>query len=182
MTAKAAPTVLVVMGVSGSGKSTLAGVLAGHLSWALQEGDDLHPAANVAKMEAGIPLTDDDRRPWLERIRDWIVARQEAGESAVVTCSALRRRYRDVLARPGVEFIHLKGTEHDLAERLGRRLGHFMPASLLDSQLETLEPLGADEAGFVVDASLLVQDAAQRVFDWLEANGSSYTRSDAGGT
>lgn len=166
------PTILVVMGVSGSGKSTLAGVLAGRLGWALQEGDDLHPAANVAKMEAGIPLTDEDRRPWLELIRDWIVAKQEAGQPGVVTCSALRRSYREILARPGVEFVHLKGTKHDLAERLGRRLGHFMPASLLDSQLDTLEPLASGEAGFVVDAALPVQDAAQQVLDWLEEHGT----------
>ncbi|MDR2320072.1 MAG: gluconokinase [Microbacterium sp.] len=167
------PTILVVMGVSGSGKSTLAGVLAGRLGWALQEGDDLHPAANVAKMEAGIPLTDEDRRPWLELIREWIVAEQDAGESGVVTCSALRRSYREILARPGVEFVHLEGTQHDLAERLGRRLGHFMPASLLESQLDTLEPLGSDEAGFVVDAALAVQDAAQQVLDWLGEHGVS---------
>ncbi|MGN8026869.1 gluconokinase [Microbacterium sp. 22242] len=166
-TQKTPPTILVIMGVSGSGKSTLAGVLAGSLGWPLQEGDDLHPAANVAKMEAGIPLTDEDRRPWLELIRDWIAARQKAGESGVVTCSALRRSYREILARPGVEFVHLQGTQHDLAERLGRRLGHFMPASLLDSQLDTLEPLGADEAGFVVDAALPVQEAAAQVLAWL---------------
>ncbi|MDQ4215622.1 gluconokinase [Microbacterium capsulatum] len=170
MTTQKIPTVLVVMGVSGSGKSTLAGVLAGRLDWALQEGDDLHPAANVAKMEAGIPLTDEDRRPWLELIREWIVARQDAGESGIVTCSALRRSYRDVLVRPGVEFVHLDGTRAEFAERLGRRLGHFMPASLLDSQLETLEPLDADEQGFVVDANLPVGDAAERVLDWLRTH------------
>lgn len=172
MTQKNPTTILVVMGVSGSGKSTLAGVLAGHLGWAFKEGDDLHPAANVAKMEAGIPLTDEDRRPWLELIRDWIVQRQEAGESGVVTCSALRRSYREAFARPGVQFVHLDGTRHDLEERLGRRLGHFMPASLLDSQLETLEPLGADESGFVVDAVLPVQEAADRVVAWVHGHGA----------
>ena len=165
-------TILVVMGVSGSGKSTLAGVLAGRLGWALQEGDDLHPAANVAKMEAGIPLTDADRFPWLELIRDWIDAQQDAGEPGVVTCSALRRSYRDIIARPGVEFVHLDGTRHDFEERLGRRLGHFMPASLLDSQLETLEPLGDDEPGFVVDAALPVQDAVAQVLAWLDGHGA----------
>ncbi len=164
------PTILVVMGVSGSGKSTLAGVLAGRLGWALQEGDDLHPAANVAKMEAGIPLTDADRFPWLELIRDWIDAQQGAGKPGVVTCSALRRSYREIIARPGVEFVHLDGTRHDFEERLGRRLGHFMPASLLDSQLETLEPLGADEHGFVVDAALPVQDAVAQVIAWLDGH------------
>jgi len=172
MTQTTPATILVVMGVSGSGKSTLAGVLAGRLGWALREGDDLHPAANVAKMEAGIPLTDEDRWPWLGLIRDWIVAQQDAGQPGVVTCSALRRSYREILALPGVEFVHLQGTKDALAERLGRRLGHFMPASLLDSQLETLEPLGPDEAGFVVDTALPVQEAAQQVVDWLEAHGA----------
>ena len=100
------------------------------------------------------------------------MAKQEAGQPGVVTCSALRRSYREILARPGVEFVHLKGTKHDLAERLGRRLGHFMPASLLDSQLDTLEPLASGEAGFVVDAALPVQDAAQRVLDWLDEHGT----------
>ena len=173
MTQNKPTTILVVMGVSGSGKSTLAGVLAGHLGWALKEGDDLHPAANVAKMEAGIPLTDEDRRPWLGLVRDWIAQRQEAGEAGVVTCSALRRSYREILARPGVEFVHLDGARHELEERLGRRLGHFMPASLLDSQLETLERLGSEENGFVVDAALPVRDAAQQVLDWLEEHGAA---------
>ncbi|VXB50656.1 D-gluconate kinase, thermosensitive [Microbacterium sp. 8M] len=172
MTNTTAPRILVVMGVSGSGKSTLAGLLAGRLGWPLQEGDDLHPAENVAKMEAGIPLTDEDRWPWLGLIRDWIADRIAAGESAIVTCSALRRSYREILALPGVEFVHLEGTRHDLAERLGRRLGHFMPASLLDSQLETLEPLGPDEAGFVVDSALPTQEAVQQVLDWLEVHGT----------
>lgn len=176
MTKTTPPRILVVMGVSGSGKSTLAGLLAGRLGWLLQEGDDLHPAANVAKMEAGLPLTDEDRWPWLALIRDWISARIDAGDSAIVTCSALRRSYREILALPGVEFVHLEGTRHDLAERLGRRLGHFMPATLLDSQLETLEPLGADEAGFVVDAALPAQDAVQQVLDWLDAHGTSTRR------
>ncbi|MBS1674064.1 MAG: gluconokinase [Actinobacteria bacterium] len=162
------PTILVVMGVSGSGKSTLAGVLSGRLGWDLKEGDDLHPAANVHKMESGIPLTDDDRWPWLERIRSWIAAELEAGRPGVVTCSALKRSYRDVLAMPGVRFVHLAGTRGELAERLGRRLGHFMPASLLDSQLETLEPLGEDEDGIVVDAALPVQEAADEVVAWVE--------------
>ena len=162
------PTILVVMGVSGSGKSTLAGVLADRLGWPLQEGDDLHPAANVAKMAAGVPLTDEDRAPWLELIRDWIIARQDAGESGVVTCSALRRSYREILTRPGVQFVHLNGTRHDLGERLGQRVGHFMPASLLESQLDTLEPLSADEAGFVVSATLPVQESADRVIAWLD--------------
>ena len=101
--------VLVVMGVSGSGKSTVAGILAGQLGWDLEEGDDLHPATNVAKMHAGIPLTDEDRWPWLEAIGDWISAKEARGESAVVTCSALRRVYRDLLreGRPHVRFLHV---------------------------------------------------------------------------
>src|SRR5690606_37119966 len=153
------------------GKSTLAGVLSGRLGWPLQEGDDLHPAANVAKMEAGTPLTDEDRWPWLDLIADWIDRRQAAGQPGVVTCSALRRSYRERLARPGVEFVHLEGRRDELAERLGRRLGHFMPASLLDSQYETLEPLGEGEHGFVVDATAPTADAVDTVIAHLEAEG-----------
>lgn len=164
--------IVIISGVSGSGKTTVGAMLAGRLGWPFADADDFHPAANVEKMRAGIPLTDEDRWPWLALIRDWISARIDAGESAIVTCSALRRSYREILALPGVEFVHLEGTRHDLAERLGRRLGHFMPASLLDSQLETLEPLGPDEAGFVVDAALPAQEAVQQVLDWLDAHGT----------
>nr|WP_233507135.1 gluconokinase [Jiangella anatolica] len=140
---------LVVMGVSGSGKTTVATRLADRLGRPFAEADDMHPAANVAKMAAGTPLTDEDRAPWLATVRDWLTAEAERGRSAVVTCSALRRRYRDVLrgAAGGVTFVFLDGDPELLAERMRRRKGHFMPPSLLESQLDTLEPLEPDEDG-----------------------------------
>jgi gluconokinase len=144
------PVVLVVMGVSGTGKSTVAGMLAGRLGWDLEEGDDLHPASNVEKMASGQPLTDEDRWPWLEKISAWIQLHTTAGTPGIVTCSALKRSYRDRLRSPGVAFVHLDGTKEMIAERLNKRLDHFMPSSLLDSQLATLEPLDPDEAGIVV--------------------------------
>lgn len=149
--AVARPRVLVVMGVSGSGKTTFAELIAARLGWEFQEGDALHPAANVAKMANGTPLTDDDRWPWLARIADWIDEHVADGRPAVITCSALRRAYRDRLARPNVVFVHLAGAREVIAGRLEHRTGHYMPASLLGSQFETLEPLGPDERGIVVD-------------------------------
>ena len=145
------PTVLVVMGVSGTGKSTIAGLLAGHLGWALEEGDDLHPEANVHKMEQGVPLTDDDRWPWLDRIGAWIDEQGLEDEPGIVTCSALKRSYRDRLRRPNVVFVHLSGTRDSIQRRMAARQHHFMPLSLLDSQLATLEPPGADEQVITVD-------------------------------
>lgn len=145
--------VLVVMGVSGSGKSTVAVPLAKRLGWPFQEGDDLHPAANVAKMKAGIPLDDADRAPWLAAIGDWIAARLRAGSGGVVTCSALRRAYRDRLRRPGtgVTLIYLAGSRAVIGARVARRHGHFMPPALLDSQFTTLEEPTSDEHAIVVD-------------------------------
>lgn len=139
------PTVLVVMGVSGTGKTTVAEILAEQLGWSTGEGDDLHPEANVAKMAQGIPLTDEDRWPWLDTVAGWIRERLERGESGVVTCSALKRSYRDRLRMPGVRFVHLAGPRQLLVERMAARKGHYMPLSLLDSQLATLEVPGADE-------------------------------------
>ncbi len=135
--------VLAVMGVSGSGKSTLARALADELGWDLLEGDDLHPAANIVVMASGHPLTDADRAPWLAAI---VAALDAAQAPLVLTCSALKRRYRDVLRRPGLHFIFLDGTRQQLAERLAARSGHFMPAALLDSQLADLERPGPEEA------------------------------------
>jgi len=149
--------IIVLMGVSGCGKSTIGGLLAGRLGWPLAEGDDLHPAENVAKMAAGHPLDDTDRAPWLARIREWIDGRITAGESGLVTCSALKRRYRDVLrGGPGhppgdVVFVYLHGTREQLLTRLTARQGHFMPASLLDSQLADLEPPQPDERALQID-------------------------------
>jgi gluconokinase len=140
------------MGVSGSGKSTVAAGLAEQLGWEFAEGDDFHPEENVAKMAAGIPLDDDDRWPWLRAVGEWISERERAGRSVVVTCSALKRSYRDVLreGRPSVWFAHVTVDPDVLRDRLGRRTGHYMPASLLDSQLATLEPLADDEPGVQV--------------------------------
>jgi carbohydrate kinase (thermoresistant glucokinase family) len=139
------------MGVSGCGKSTVAALLAGRLGWPFEEGDDMHPAANVAKMHAGHPLTDEDRWPWLKRIAAWIDEQLAAGRSAIVTCSALRRSYRDVLRRDGVTFVYLHGEYEQIARRLAARHGHFMPSSLLDSQFADLEEPTGDEQAMRVD-------------------------------
>jgi carbohydrate kinase (thermoresistant glucokinase family) len=141
------------MGVSGSGKSTVAIPLAQRLDCPFQEGDDLHPAANVAKMHAGQPLDDADRWPWLDAIASWIDARLAEGSGGVVTCSALKRVYRERLIgnRRGVRLVFLHADRALLAGRLAQRQHHFMPASLLDSQLATLEPPAPDEAPIVED-------------------------------
>lgn len=144
-----APT-LVIMGVSGAGKSTVAQRLADRLGWDMQEGDDLHPQANVSKMADGIPLTDDDRWPWLAKVGDWINRHRETHRPGIVTCSALKRKYRSVLAMPNVIFVHLDGDLETLTNRMKARKGHYMPVSLLPSQLEALEQLGRDEPGIVV--------------------------------
>ncbi|ABS02086.1 gluconokinase [Kineococcus radiotolerans] len=145
-------TTVVVMGVSGGGKTTVAEGIAAARGWAFAEGDEFHSPANVAKMASGTPLTDEDRWPWLRSIAAWIAAREEAGESVVVTCSALKRAYRDLLARdnPSVVFCELEVPTEVLAQRLAQREGHYMPASLLRSQLDTLEGLQPDERGFRV--------------------------------
>jgi gluconokinase len=145
-------TVAVVMGVSGSGKTTIASGVAQRLGWRLLEGDAFHPPANVAKMHAGTPLTDEDRWPWLHAIATEIDAVRARGESALVACSALKRAYRDILIgnRPDVRLVYLDGSRELIAGRLGARRGHFMPPALLDSQFATLEPPEADENPIVV--------------------------------
>jgi gluconokinase len=157
--------VVVVMGVSGSGKSTVAVGIAQALGWAFAEGDDFHSEANKHKMASGLPLTDEDRWPWLRTIGAWMDDQLRAGRSAVVTCSALRRAYRDLLreGRPTVRFCELDAPEGLIAERLKVRRGHYMPPSLLPSQLATLEPLAADEPGVHVSVAAtpeqIVRDA-----------------------
>lgn len=144
------------MGVAGSGKSTIGAMFARALHLAFLEGDDLHPAQNVERMAAGIPLTDDDRRPWLLAIAGQLRDAQRAGMGLVVACSALKRSYRDLLRSVGaadVRFVYLTGTRALLAERLANRRGHYMPAALLDSQLATLEEPAADEHAWVCDIS-----------------------------
>lgn len=138
------------MGVSGAGKTTVGHLVADRLGWAFVEGDDLHPAANVAKMAAGHPLTDSDRAPWLAavaaQIDDWLAK----GREGVITCSALKRAYRDRLRRPGVLFVFLDAPLAEVSRRLQARHGHFMPASLADSQFAALEPPEADEAALML--------------------------------
>ncbi len=148
-----AASVVVMMGVSGAGKSTVARRLADALGWDFAEGDQLHPATNVAKMAAGQPLTDADRRPWLRQVAHWIDAEIEADRSGVISCSALKRAYRDVLRRPQVLFVYLSVPRAELERRLTSRPRHYMPATLLASQLAALEPPAADEAAIVVDAT-----------------------------
>ncbi|MFK4268167.1 gluconokinase [Streptomyces milbemycinicus] len=145
------PQVVVVMGVSGTGKSTVGEQLAAELGVPYAEADDFHPPANIAKMSAGTPLDDDDRRPWLDAIGGW--AHDHSAGGGVVSCSALKRAYRDRLraAAPGIFFLHLTGGREQIAERLEARKGHFFKLGLLDSQLATLEPLQPDENGIAVD-------------------------------
>ncbi|WP_428377714.1 gluconokinase [Lichenicoccus sp.] len=165
MSAALRPRVLVVMGVSGSGKSSIALRLRDELGWPFQEGDELHPKANVAKMAAGIPLTDEDRGPWLDTCAQWIRERLEAGTGGLLTCSALRRVYRERLGegRPGLHFLYLKVPEVVLRARLERRRGHYMPPTLLPSQLRTLEEPGADEPALVVPVEQTVDETASDV-------------------
>ena len=152
-------TILVVMGVSGSGKTTIAKALADQLGWAFEEGDDLHPASDITKMHSGHPLDDRDRWPWLEKVADWIDGWRQAGKSGVITCSALKRSYRDFLARgrPDVRLLYLHGDIELIAARLTARKGHFMPASLLDSQLATLEEPDPDEHPIYADVGRPVE-------------------------
>jgi gluconokinase len=144
--------VLVIMGVSGSGKSTVAGILAGQLGWDLEEGDDLHPQENIDKMSAGEPLNDEDRAPWLDTISSWIIEHTMAGVPGIITCSALKRRYRDVLREHNVIFVHLSLSKDLIARRLATRHDHYMPPALLDSQLATLEAPDDDENAITIDA------------------------------
>ena len=156
---------VVLMGVSGVGKSSVMAALAERMVLAVAEGDEFHPAENIRKMRAGIPLTDADRWPWLRSIADWIGAREQAPVDAVVTCSALRRSYRDILrdGHPSVGFVHLTATSSRLEQRLAARTGHYMPPSLLSSQLALLEPLERDEPGFELSADRSVSALADEI-------------------
>jgi gluconokinase len=163
------PRVLVLMGVSGCGKTTVAAILAGRLGWPFEEGDALHPPANIEKMKAGHPLTDEDRAPWLEKVAEWVDERLDAGESGLITCSSLKRSYRNVINRrgAGVTFVYLHGSREIIAERLTARHGHFMPSSLLDSQFADLEEPSADEPAIRIDIGPPPSALAQAVIDTL---------------
>lgn len=163
--------VLVVMGVSGSGKSTVGGMIAGAMGWDLQEGDDLHPQANIEKMATGHPLNDEDRWPWLDKIAQWITRHADAGEPGIVTCSALKRSYRDILRGENVVFVHLAGSRDQIGQRLTARLDHYMPPSLLDSQISTLEPIDPDEQAIIIDVGGSPVEIVEEILRRLEELG-----------
>jgi gluconokinase len=163
-------TVVILMGVSGAGKSTIAAELKRLTGWPFAEADSFHSAANVAKMRSGHPLTDADRAPWLDALSAWIDAREAARESAIMTCSALHRTYRDRLreGHPTVVFVSLAVPADELARRLAQRRGHYMPMSLLPSQLAAFQPLTDDEPGFVVQATGPPPDIAAAILRALK--------------
>lgn len=160
----------VVMGITGSGKSTVGALLARKLGVQFIEGDDYHPLENVQRMASGIPLTDDDRASWLSALATRIREAHDLGTGLVVTCSALKRSYRDILraAAPELRFIFLNGSRALVSERLAERRGHFMPASLLESQLATLEEPAVDEHAWSYDIS----ESAQKIVDHIVARTS----------
>ncbi|WP_262031988.1 gluconokinase [Microvirga sp. Mcv34] len=165
------PSVIVVMGVSGSGKSTIASMLAYQLHWEFADADWFHPAANVEKMHSGVPLTDEDRWPWLQAIATWIDATRSAGKHGVVACSALKRSYRDILvgSRQDVRIVYLQGERELVARRAAMRSGHFMPGSLLDSQFNTLEEPGPEEQPIVVSIAASPQEIVTAILEGLGA-------------
>ena len=162
--------VLIVMGVSGVGKSTIAEALNTHLHWPYQEGDDLHPATNIEKMKHGIALTDADRAPWLQAVKAWIDAQVAAAQPGIITCSALKRAYRDLMIahRPDVRILYLRANVQVLEDHLAHRTGHFMPPSLLESQLATLEEPTADENPITVQVMGSVDDTVQSILTALQ--------------
>ncbi|WP_460852805.1 gluconokinase [Nocardioides montaniterrae] len=159
------PDLVVVMGVSGSGKSTVGAALAQRLRVPFADADDFHPPANIAKMSAGHPLDDEDRRPWLDALGEWLAAHDAQG--GVMSCSALKVDYRTRLLdhAPRTRFVHLDGPRDVIARRQAGRPGHFMPAALLDSQFATLEPLGPDEPGIVIDVDQSVDAIVEEYLD-----------------
>ena len=166
--------IVLLTGVSGSGKSTIGSLLAERMHWAFEDGDALHPPANIAKMRAGIPLTDADRWPWLQAVAAYLDARIAASEPAVVACSALRRSYRDLLrdGRPQARLVLLSVSRDVLAARLAARHGHFFRASLLDSQLAALEPPGPEEGVLTVAASGPPAEVVRQIVDGLGLAGA----------
>jgi gluconokinase len=160
---------VVVMGVTGVGKSTVAAKLGERLNRMYAEADAFHPRASIEKMAAGIPLSDSDRWPWLRRLRDWLSRQGAAGHDTVLSCSALRRSYRDLLreANGRVRFIHLAGDPRLVAERVAQRSDHFMPPRLLASQYRTLEPLADGEDGITVSIEATPEEITHQIIDWL---------------
>lgn len=173
---------VVVMGVSGSGKTTIGRGVAAATGFEFAEADEFHSRENIAKMEAGTPLTDGDRWPWLEDLAAWMEARSRAGVSTVITCSALRRTYRDVLrdGPPSVDFLHLDGPAEVIEGRMSGREGHFMPPSLLQSQLDTLEALDPDESGIVLDLRRPPEELIEQAVTWLGVPRGSTSPPDEG--
>jgi ribose 5-phosphate isomerase A len=169
---RGSPPVLVVMGISGAGKTTIAQELAARLGWAFEEGDALHPETNVAKMHAGIPLTDADRQPWLEAVAAWIDGQRAKKQPGIITCSALKRSYRQTIIgdRPEVRLVYLRGGRNVVAEHLAGRHGHFMPAGLLQSQIDTLEEPTADEEPLTVDVGPPAEQVADKIIRLLGAS------------
>jgi carbohydrate kinase (thermoresistant glucokinase family) len=169
--ARVRATVLVLMGVSGSGKSTVALQLQRLLGWRFQEGDDLHPPANVEKMRSGRPLDDADRMPWLQAVARWIDERRTAGEPGIITCSNLKRTYRRITIddRKGVTLVHLRGDEAAIGKRLRRRVHRYMPPTLLHSQFEILEEPGEDESPVVVEVRGTIEETVLELLDRLAA-------------
>jgi len=166
------PSVVVVMGVSGSGKSTIAAMLAHRMHWVYEDGDWFHSRSNIEKMHSGIPLTDEDRRPWLEAIAAWIDATRKAGSHGVIACSALKRAYRNILVddRPHVRLVYLKGGHDLVARRLAARDGHFMPRSLLESQFAALEEPQPGERAIVVSISPHPREIVETIVKELESS------------
>ena len=174
------PVITVVMGVSGSGKTTVAALLAAALGCQFQEGDDLHPAANVEKMQGGTPLTDADRLPWLRKIAEEIDGWRARGESGVLTCSALKRSYRDIIIgdRQDVTLVYLKGSHDLIRRRMAARHEHFMPVALLDSQFATLQEPTPDEHPVTVDVGGRPAEIAAKIVHQLEQQQSGGRRND----
>lgn len=174
-TATSLPSVIVLMGVAGSGKTTIGAALSKRLGWPYADADQFHPAANVAKMSAGQPLTDEDRWPWLAAIAAHIDAARAEGRHAIVSCSALKRVYRDMLIgdRADVRLVLLDGTKETIFARMSARKDHFMPLSLLDSQFATLERPGADERPAIVPIDGTPEEIAQAIVDALSGDGET---------
>lgn len=170
------PCRVVVMGVSGCGKTTVADLIAKALQWPCIEGDQHHPKPNIAKMSAGIPLTDEDRAGWLDVLSQFVGESANREQGLVLTCSSLKRKYRDRFrqADPHVRFVHLVGTREDIAPRLALRTGHYMPPSLLESQFRDLEPPGPDESAIAMSVRLDPVEIARQALQQLALNPISH--------